>query len=372
MNLKEIFSLNKDIEPEELNKRLSKKEELRQIKANNKIQIKKNKANEKKKMHQCNQWFNFFTKWFFIGIILVLISILISMYFDVIDTNDWAYKIRVPAIIISNILSTIGIALFVGCIFDFSKNSEAFIGFVSNILSDIVVSKKFLATLSKKDKEQALRLILKPMDYQIDQYANIDALFEKKIQESMTMFDTNFKANMVLNVEARLENEKVYCFSTVTYTIYRVNNKFESLKVYFEKENSESSDVRIISPLGEKSIKKEEGTSATKVTMGGIQYDYYNFVIPPEYNQFDHLTIKRTTKEPGHDHWINFIWQTITPYEGLSCSIKCFDGLTIKEQMIFDNKAYYHIELSEDKSKIEITSSQWLDSNTGFAIVISK
>lgn len=366
------FKKKNSIEPDALKKELQRKEEIRRIKAENKLERKKQKAKEKKTIRQNRAWFNFFTGWFFLGIILVLISIGISMYFDKVNVEHWAYEFRFAATIIANIFSTVGIALFVGCIFDFSKNSEAFIGFVSNILSDIVVSKKFLSTLSTKDKEQALRLILKPMDSQIDQYANINALFEKKVQEAMTMFDTNFKANVVLNVEAKLENGKVCCYTTVTYTIYRINNKFESLKVYFEKENSESSDVKIISPLGEKSIKKEENTSKQKVEIGGVKYDYYNFIIPQEYNQFDHLTIKRTTKEPGEDHWIDYIWQTITPYEGVTCSIKCFDGLTIKHYMIFDNKAYYHIESSEDKTKLEITSSQWLDSNTGFSVVIAK
>lgn len=372
MDIKEFFMRKpkEEIDPQKLKENLSKEEEIRQVKANYKIQKKKNKAKEKKVVRKNRNWFNFFTKWFFVGLILVIISIFISMYFDKIAVSHWAYEYRFVATVVSSILSTIGTALFIGCIFDFSKNSEAFIGFVSNILSDIVVSKNFLSTLSTNDKEQALRLILKPMDYQIDQYANINALFEKKIQESMTMFDTNFKSNVVLNVEARIENGTVYCYTTVTYTIYRINKKFESLKVYFEKENSESSDVRIISPLGEKSIKKEETSSVKE--MGGLAYDSYTFVIPDEYNKFDHLTIKRTTKEPGFDHWINYIWQTITPYEGLSCSIKCFDGLAVKNHMIFDNKAYYHIELSEDHTKLEITSSQWLDSDTGFSIVISK
>lgn len=68
------------------------------------------------------------------------------------------------------------------------------------------------------------------------------------------------------------------------YTIYRLNNKFEPIEVLFEKEYSETSEVKII--------------------------------------------------------------KSLIPYEGVSCRVKCFDELSIKDLMIFDNKAYYHVDKS--------------------------
>ena len=92
----------------------------------------------------------------------------------------------------------------------------------------------------------------------------------------------------------------------------------------------------------------------------------YNFTIPEKLEKYDHLTVKRTLTEPGRDHWINYCWQSLTPYEGVTCRVKCFDNLTIKDFMIFDNKAFYHVYISDDQTRLDITSSQWLDADTGF------
>ncbi len=316
-------------------------------------------------------WFHFFTKWFFLGIVLVVGSICISFYSQSLPSEGVNELTKTVLTVVSGIISTIGISLFVGCVFDFSKNSDAFVRFVSRILSDIVVSKTFLSSLSVKDKEQALKLILRPEASQIEQYANINEFFKKRIREAMTMFDANFKTNVTLNVEAHKDQNKkqVYCETTLTYTIYKLNDKFVPLEIVFEKEESESTEVKVISPDGEVELKEEE---KNEVIVAGIKCSKCILTIPEKCEKYDHLTVKRTFKEPGNDHWINYIWQSLTPYEGVTCRVKCFDGLTIKDFMIFDNKSYYHVDKSDDGTKIDITSSQWLDPDTGFAFVISE
>ncbi len=104
---------------------------------------------------------------------------------------------------------------------------------------------------------------------------------------------------------------------------------------------------------------------------GGITCKVYIYEIPKELYRYDHLTIKRVMVEPGFGHWINFYWQSITPYEGVTFSLDCEEGLTVKDYMIFDNKAAYHVACSLDNRRLEITASQWLDTDTGFAITIS-
>ena len=353
----------------ELDEHLRLKEEKRKIRAKHRIIRKTNKLEEKTSMRDAKkkqQWFHFFTKWFFLGIILVIMSLCISSWED---TATGLLKSILP--IISGVISTIGVSLFIGCVFDFSKNSDAFVSLVSKILSDIVVSKNFLSSLSIKDKEQALNLILRPEASQIEQYANINEFFKKRIREAMTMFDANFKTNLTMNVEAHKDIEKniVYCDTTLTYTIYKFNDKFEPLQIVFEKEGSSSEDVKIISPDGEVEIKEE---TTDEVITGGIKCSKCILNIPDSCEKYDHLMVKRSFREPGNDHWINYIWQSLTPYEGVTCRVKCFDGLKIKDYMIFDNKSYYHVDKSEDKTMIDITSSQWLDPDTGFAFVISE
>lgn len=84
----------------------------------------------------------FFNKFFFIGLIIILASIIIDLWFGKSFFKDLA----------TNGLSTVGVALLIGSVFDFSKNSTEFMDFVSNILKEIIVSKNFLKGLEDKEK----------------------------------------------------------------------------------------------------------------------------------------------------------------------------------------------------------------------------
>lgn len=351
---------------DKLKRKYYTKTEIQKIKTEHNDRINSYKLKKGKKHH----WFNFFTKWFFLGIILVLLSVCISSYVDSLSNNSFMYDFRKVLSIVSTLLSTFGIALFVGCIFDFSKNSEAFVAFVSKILSDIVVSKDFLAKLSSKDKEQSLSLILKPTEYQVEKYSNINDFFKKKIREAMRMFETNFKTNMSIDVEAYKDKTDniVKCKSTLTYNVYKVNDQFAHIKVYFEKSNSKAEKLTILTSTGKISPIETKSTEKS----GGIEYEVYTYSIPEQYNKCDHLMIKRTIIEPGHDHWINYFWQSMTPYEGIDFKLRCKDNLTIKDHMVFDDKAYYMISENDKKTELEITSPQWLDENTGFSIIVSE
>jgi uncharacterized membrane protein YesL len=94
------------------------------------------------------KWFKlFFSKYTLIGVILVLISIIIS------TNNKSEQLLKTILTIFATLIQTIGIAFIVGSVFDFSKNSKEFTEFVANLLSNIVVSKEFLCKLTKEDKK---------------------------------------------------------------------------------------------------------------------------------------------------------------------------------------------------------------------------
>lgn len=348
------------------NIRAEAKRNKQQMRRKVKIQAYKDKREYSRQINQNREhkWFSFFTKWFFIGLILIIISLTITLAFQ---PQTWLEKIIT---VLSGVLSTVGIALLVGAIFDFSKNSEAFIRFISNILSDIIMSKTFLTTLSDKDKEKALMLILTPSNKQLEQYSNINAFFKKRIGEITNMFDINFKTNVILDINAYRDDKdgRIWCKTVLTQTIYKIQDNFKPVEVIFEKDGSISDDFYILPPIGE-SISIEG--KKTPLSQGGIECIKIIYEIPKELERYDHLTIKRTMLEPGRDHWINYYWQSLTPYEGVTCTIDCEKDLTIKDYMIFDNKAYYHVALSNDRTRLSITSSQWLDMDTGFVVTIS-
>ncbi len=356
------------------NKLQEKNKKIKQ-KYQHKIEKIKNHENHIKAKEQITnkshhfRWYNFFTRWFYIGVLLVVIGFAISLWNKTL--NSTSYPLTIFLDIFSGVVTTVGTALFVGCVFDFSKNSEAFMGFISKLLSDIIVSKTFLASLATEDKKEALKLILQPTNKQIEQYSNINEFFKKKIDDYMKMFDTNFKTNVILNVDARKdESGLVYCESTLIYTLYKLRDEFEPIKLVLEKQNSKSTDVKIIHEKGETTISPQKIKKGKEVS-GGIPQTTLVFRIPDELKDCDHLTIKRKMYEPGQKHWINYCWASLTPYESISCHVKCFDGLTIKDFMIFDNRAYYHTSLSKNRETLDITSSQWLEADTGFYITIS-
>ncbi len=341
------------------------KRERKQARREAKLQARIDKQEYRRRIHQNRErkWFSFFTKWFFIGLLLITISMAVTLALQP------QSKVEKGISILTGVLSTVGIALLVGAIFDFSKNSEAFIKFVTNILSDIIMSKTFLTTLSDQDKETALELILKPSDKQLEQYSNINSFFKKRINEITNMFDINFKTNVILDITAyRDEEGKIWCKTVLTQTIYKIQDDFKPVEVIFEKKGSISKDFYILPPTGES---REVPGKEDPLKQGGIDCTKYTYEIPKDLEKYDHLTIKRTMLEPGRDHWINYYWQSLTPYEGIVCTINCMNGLTVKDYMIFDNKAYYHVDRSEDRKRLSITSSQWLDTDTGFVATIS-
>ena len=315
---------------------------------------------------------NFFGKYFFIGVTIICIACILNLIIPSEPEQDcseiFSFLIFALKVLVS-MLQTVGIAFMLGAIFDFSKNTEGFVNFISKILADIVVGKSFLSQLENNGKMDALKLILRPTTNQIIQYSRIEDYFQKKINDSMKMWDTNFKTNLVLNIEVRHNEERqVITIGKLTYRIYKVKDRYEDIPTVFERDSSRVSNTRLIYPGGIREI--NEG-KPEPIEQAGMQYIKYNFRVPDDLYQYPYLTIERDVFEPGYDHWTNFHWTALTPYDGLVFSLRCLDGLTIKEHIIFDEKAFYNVTISDDRTEMRIISTDWLDANKGFSITIS-
>lgn len=271
-------------------------------------------------------------------------------------------------------LSTVGIALLIGSIFDLAKNSEEFVNSVSSILSNIVVSKSFLNTLNESDKRQALELILQPSGDQLQQYSNINYYFQKKIDEAVAIFDTNFKSHLSLEVIVFKDKEKaaVCAESHLQYRIYKINNEFQPIHTWFEQPGSAFVSAKIIcnsktieiDPSQNKAL-KDDSENHTQ-----IPYEKTFFEIPKEYQNAPYVTVQYNILEPGFDHWMNYTWTSLTPYDGLNFSLTCKDNLTIRQHCLFDKNSAYNVSISDDKTHISILSTEWLNSYTGLSIIV--
>lgn len=308
----------------------------------------------------------FFTRYTIWGVCLIFCSIFIDIY----NTKDFFILI-----VLQNILSTIGVAILVGAIFDFSKNSEAFTIFISNILRDIVISKDFLNIMSDEEKKNSLELILKPTNLQIEQCSSIDLYYKKSIDKFMELYNRPFKTNLIINVRIVKEDGVLVAKGDLTHKIYRVDGQFDPIITTFENNNCKINESFIILSDGRKiQLKTNESVKETdnkdEIKENGIALKYETH-IPNEYYNHEFLTVCREFEEPGHDHWINFHWTALTICDGIYFKMICDKGITVKDYLVFDNKMCYDIEENNDKNVIKIISTNWLDTYSGFTITVS-
>ncbi len=313
------------------------------------------------------RWRLFFGKWTIYGTVLILIALI---------TECFLYLIQISLLfsivqIIANLLKTVGIALLIAGVFDFSRNSQSFVSFVSSLLSNVVVSKTFLKRLSLDDKRKALEMILQPSDDQIRQQTNIYDFFQKKLNESMNMFNTNIKTNLVTIAEAFKKDGRVVVSGSSTNRFYKINNRYQPIVTIFENEDSYVSDIQIIAPDGSPLL-IEFNDRFTTHTNAGINYKKYEIEIPEKYFIHQYLTIKRKIFESGFDHWKSFHWASLTPCDGIIFSLNCHDNLVIKEHAIFDQASRYSVTQNDDKTTISIIATSWLDAYTGFTMTIGE
>lgn len=319
---------------------------------------KEKKKNSPKVRSGFMKWFSIFNTYTLVGIIFILFSILVNFKFD-----DFFGKL------ISSFLQTVGIALLLGAIFDYSKNSQAFMELVSNILKEIVVSKTFLNGLETEGKKQALDIILRPSGSQLEQCSALKDYFNKKIVNTMELFNTNFKTNLVLLIKARIENDKVIISGNLSNRIYRIQNEYYPIITSFERAECGIIKTRLMSPDGR--VIKDFSQEDIKDNLKDVDNNIYEMKVPDEFIEYPYLNLQRDVYETGHGHWTEFNWTSLTPCDGIYFRLECFDGLKIKHNKIFDDKELYNVVINEESTEIQITSVNWLDKFTGFSIIVS-
>ena len=129
----------------------------------------------------------FFTKWFYISLILIISSILFVEIFS--KQGDEIFIVTVVA----NTISSIGIAIFVANIFTFTIGTEEFLQFIRERLIKIVISKDFITRLSSEEQKSLLGMVLKPSRELAEIYSGINDYFDQYVEDSMTLFDNCYR-----------------------------------------------------------------------------------------------------------------------------------------------------------------------------------
>lgn len=219
-------------------------------------------------------------------------------------------------------------------------------------------------------------MILQPSGDQLQQYPNINQYFQKKIDESVGIFDTNFKSHLSLSVTVYKDknDQKVKARSRLQYRIYKINNEYRPIQTWFEQEGSKFLSTKIICKSEILEIKQAEPDKfeVDDKNRTKIPYQKSFFEIPKKYQDSPYVTVQYDLEEPGFDHWINYTWTSLTPYDGLNFTLICQDNLVIKQHILFDDGKSYNVELDDAKKTISVLSTEWLNSYTGISVIVAE
>jgi hypothetical protein len=315
------------------------------------------------------QFTKFFFKYFLVGLALILISVVYKNGIEVF-VHDPFWK-EVFSYLIS-IIDIIGPSLLVASLFTFSIESRSFIDYIKDIIENVIIKKEFLGKLSLIDKREALQRILYPNKEHFNLFGNIKNYFDETIEKNLTLFEYNFKSHLQINITAKNDNEGFYLYECFSYRIYKGEKGFQPVRFGFENTESKLVSCEYATSKGNIiRLKETDFCIDDQIEESGSKWCLYSYNIPSEI-EGDYITLYSKTIEKGHDHWQLFSYKTILPSEGLNLILDCSNDITIKEFMIFDNDKNYNCQLSNDKKRLEICTTQWLSPGVGLNILVSK
>lgn len=301
------------------------------------------------------------------GIILVLLSIIVTLIFvPRIKDSIWATILG----IVGSGLATVGTGFIVGYAIDVKKNTVEYTKEIGNELQKIIVDKTFVRTLNDEEKLSICEKLIVPNESK--RHTDIDEYMRSKSRKFLDFFDINFRTNFTVTVEVSYDEslEKYKSKYSFSYHIYKINNEYKPINIKFEKDSS--LDTTIIKNDKNKVLKKVTAGECTKEKCTDtIVKEIYSYEIPQEYYRFPFLIIERNVVEYGHKHWISLNWSSLTPIRDLRYEVICKDGL-IKDYYIFDNTDLYDTpEINDDRTRLVIKSTQWVDPYTGICIIVA-
>lgn len=313
----------------------------------------------------------FFNWAFYASAIMILIGLIIQLELSIYTINNVYIKYSMD--ILGKLLENGGIALFIANIFTYIIGTEDFINYIRQKLMKIVVSKEFVTTLSMEEQQKLLKLTLKPSKDLSELYSGIDDYFNDYIDSSMKLFDNSYRGNLVLNAFASFNNKlsKVQLDIDMDYTVYKVGDKFESIKGFFEDDDSKHVSTTIYAKNTTPVVLID--TDATPIEKENINdpcvVKGFELKIPEQFNEFQQININRKFIEYGNDHWQVFSYRTVFPYHGIIINLKCSEDLKIKHYITYGKQQDFDVEKLD--SSIKIQNHNWMNPGFGANVVIS-
>lgn len=274
--------------------------------------------------------------------------------------------------LVHEIIQTLAITLIITSTFTVFFDTPTFIEKITNILKNIVIEKDFLVEIDPKKKETVLKNLLSPSKEEISKYSNIEDYYTFYAEKTLNTRKNNVRSDYSLTLKAYFRNGKIVTDGIYSYRLHPSEDGFEPILVGFTKDcpDNKITCLDIYKPNNDKKTfdmdKLKPTTDDDKSKEWRIEVDDYA-------KGEKHLHVNLKTQECGQDHWQLVNFKAMQPTDGFKLDLTCYDGIEIKEYLVFgiENKDYHYTK-SDDFKNIEIICNKWVDRGMGIAIVISK
>lgn len=308
-----------------------------------------------------------FLNFFWLGTLILVCSLFINKEMQ---TNSVLWSS------LYNLLNSVGVALLVAFFFSYVIGTNDFLKFIINLLKKVVVERRFLSDLSRDEKINVVREVIKDSEEEKKVYTNIDSYYDFFIHSTLNVSSKNVRSDYTYGVRIVYDEglSKLMAHQIVTYRLFPSNNGYEPIKVgYHESQHNDCPSVKVFGQNGDRKVIKKENMNFTPVEIGGQKIEMGQVVLK-EYDDTDpYLKVEIEIVEEGFDHWIPIQFQALQPTDGLKFWIEIPEGYSAKRTETFGQGVKFHIDLPSDGNKIlSISCNQWLNEGAGLFVVVAK
>lgn len=309
---------------------------------------------------------DFFTKWFYISIILILFGILISTIPS--DNKIVSFLIE----ILSKIIESVGIAILIANIFSFTIGTQDFLNYIRERLIKIVISKEFITKLSQTEQKSMLRMVLKPTKELSNMYSGINDYFTQYIDESINLFKKSYRGHMTIDAVASYnkDEKKVQIKFDLDIITYKIDEEFEPIKLSLEEEAYKLLEVTIKGKGGEYEKINEEEINKILKPSDATMNKSHEISIPTKFNSLNQINTSMKIVEYGNEHWQVFSFKNAKPCDHLSIVLRCEDDLIIKSTNTYGVEQKFSIDKTD--KKIKVMYNDWLSPGFGVNILVAR
>lgn len=306
-----------------------------------------------------------FSSYFWLGIVLTLLSIALDLGFPV---PERSFVLSVIILFIQSV----GLAIVVASIFTYVSGTSEFIEKIKGLLQSIVVSRDFLCNIDKDSKREALNSLIKPTTEEKQIYSNIEDYLNTYVNQTMEVTNKCVRSNYTVNARAIYDQslKKVCVVSNISYRLYPTKDGYSDIKVGFLEAEKDSTCTKVVvnTPHGKREV--HDVLEFKIVEIGAGKARLATIDLSKHAKTCSHLDISLEMKEVGFDHWIMLSFSALMPTDGFNHHLRCEGPLVVNTFQTFIHGAKFYVD-QPSNTEIVTSCNEWINEGTGLSILIA-